>query len=110
VIGVNPEVGTQVAADSVVVLTVSKGPKEVPDVVGKTEGQAKQILEDAGFEVSVLPDTSTTDPKGTVTRQSPPAGQPQPSGTTITILVSTYEPPPPITETPTPTPTDLPTP
>jgi serine/threonine-protein kinase len=104
VIAVDPAVGSQVAADSVVTLTFSKGPQDVPNVVGKTEDQARQILTDAGFKPSVLPDSASTAPKGTVTQQSPPAGQPQNAGTTITILVSTYEPPPPITETPTITP------
>ena len=111
VIAVNPEVGSMVGANSVVTLTVSRGPRDVPDVVGKTEGQAKRILEDAGFEPSVLPDNASTEPKGTVTQQSPPAGQPLTSGSTVTILVSTYEEPPPVTELPTPTetPTELPT-
>ena len=108
VIAVSPDVGAMVAANSVVTVTFSKGPKDVPDVVGKTEEQAIQILEDAGFKVSSLPDSASTDPKGTVTQQSPQAGTPQNAGSTITILVSTYEAPPPITptETPTETPTD----
>jgi serine/threonine-protein kinase len=107
VIAVNPDVGSMVAANSVVTVTFSKGPKAVPDVVGKTEAQATSILEDAGFKVSSVPDNASTEPKGTVTRQSPDAGTPQNAGSVITILVSTYEPPPPVTETPTPT---LPTP
>jgi serine/threonine-protein kinase len=99
------------AVNSVVTLTFSKGPKEVPNVVGKTEKQATSILEDAGFKVSSLPDNASTDPKGTVTQQSPQPGTPQNAGSTITILVSTYEPPPPpVTETPLPTPTESPTP
>jgi serine/threonine-protein kinase len=111
VIAVSPDVGSMVAANSVVTLTFSKGPKEVPNVVGKTEKQATSILEDAGFKVSSLPDNASTDPKGTVTQQSPQPGTPQNAGSTITILVSTYEPPPPpVTETPLPTPTESPTP
>jgi serine/threonine-protein kinase len=111
VIAVSPDVGSMVAANSVVTLTFSKGPKEVPNVVGKTEKQARSILEDAGFKVSSLPDNASTDPKGTVTQQSPQPGTPQNAGSTITILVSTYEPPPPpVTETPLPTPTESPTP
>jgi serine/threonine-protein kinase len=108
VIAVSPDVGTMVAANSVVTLTYSNGPKEVPNVVGKTEKQATSILEAAGFKVDSLPDNASTEPKGTVTQQSPRPGTPQNSGSTITILVSSYEPPPPITETPTPsqTPTD----
>src|SRR5690348_7649433 len=98
-----------VKSGSEVVVTFSKGPKEVPNVVGKTEQQATQILQDAGFKVDSLPDSASTDPKGTVTKQSPQAGTPQNAGSTITILVSTYEPPV-ITPTPTPTPTGAPTP
>ncbi|MGO4254950.1 Stk1 family PASTA domain-containing Ser/Thr kinase [Marmoricola sp. RAF53] len=107
VISSNPDVGQQVAKGSQVKLMVSKGPKSVPNVVGKTEAQATKLLEDAGFQVSSLPDTASTQPKGTVTQQSPSAGSPQPSGTTITIVVSQYVPP--TTPTPTPTPTDIPT-
>jgi serine/threonine-protein kinase len=110
VIAVDPDVGSMVAANSVVTLTFSKGPKEIPDVVGKTEAQATKILKEAGFEVDSVPDDASTDPKGTVTRQSPPAGQPLTSGSTVTILVSTYEAPPPVTESPTETPSGLPTP
>ncbi len=106
VIAVNPDVGTPVTKDQEIKLTVSKGPKKVPNVVNKTESEATRILEDAGFQVDSIPDTSSTKPKGTVTFQSPQAQTPQPSGTTITIGVSTYEPP---VITPTPTPTDLPT-
>jgi serine/threonine-protein kinase len=109
VISVSPDVGSMVKSGTEVTLTYSKGPKEVPDVVGKTEAKATQILEDAGFKVDSLPDTASTDPKGTVTKQSPQAGTPQNAGSTITILVSTYEPPV-ITPTPTPTPTGVPTP
>jgi serine/threonine-protein kinase len=110
VIAVDPDVGSMVAPNTVVTLTFSKGPKKIPDVVGKTEAEATKLLKDAGFEVDSVPDDASTDPKGTVTRQSPPAGQPLTSGSTVTILVSTYEPPPPPptlgpTETPTVTPT-----
>jgi serine/threonine-protein kinase len=105
VIAIDPEVGTQVSAGSIVTLTYSNGPKAVPDVVGKTEAQATKLLQEAGFKVDSVPDGASTEPKGTVTRQSPQAGTTQKSGSTITILVSTYEPPPPVTPTPTPTPT-----
>jgi eukaryotic-like serine/threonine-protein kinase len=110
VVAVNPDVGSTVGANSVVTLSVSKGPQQVPDVVGMSEEQATKLLKEAGFEVDSLPDSASTDPKGTVTKQSPPGGQPQNQGTTITILVSTYEPPPTIPPTPTETPTELPTP
>jgi eukaryotic-like serine/threonine-protein kinase len=107
VIAVNPDVGSMVPANSVVTLTIAKGPKEVPDVVGMTEERAKKTLEDLGFKVDSLPDNASTEPKGTVTQQSPQKGTPLSADSTVTILVSTYEAPPPITETPEPT--DTPT-
>ncbi|MGY2876976.1 eukaryotic-like serine/threonine-protein kinase [Marmoricola sp. URHA0025 HA25] len=110
VVALAPDVGSQVSAGSVVTMSVSKGPKAVPDVVGKTETQATKLLQTAGFEVDSVPDTASTEPKGTVTRQSPQAGTNQNAGTTITILVSTYEPPPTELPTPTDTPTGTPTP
>jgi len=67
---------------------------------------------DAGFQYDIRGDDRSTEPRGTVTDQLPPGGQPQPQGTVITLFVSTYEPPPPPppTETPTGTPTGTPTP
>lgn len=111
VIAVDPDEGTKVPANTVVTLTVSKGPEAVPNVVGQTEQDAIEMLEDRGFKVNSLPDAESTEPKGTVTGQSPSANETPPAGTTVTILVSTYEEPteePTPTETPTPTTTETP--
>ena len=88
--------------DSVVTVTISKGPHLVPDVRGLNRSDAiKQIVE-AGFTYSFRGDDESTEPRGTVTDQLPPGGQPQPQGAEIVLFVSTYEPPPPPpTETPT---------
>ena len=56
-------------------------------------------LRDAGFEVFTTTTTETTEPKGTVVRQNPPAGSEWPEGTSITIEVSAFEPEPTPTET-----------
>ena len=112
VLATSPEAGQPVEQDSVVTVTISKGPHLVPDVRGLNRSDAiKQIVE-AGFTYSFRGDGESTEPKGTVTDQLPPAGQPQPQGAEIVLFVSTYEPPPPPpTETPTvpPTPTETPT-
>jgi serine/threonine-protein kinase len=110
VLATSPEGGQTVDQNSVVTVTISKGPHEVPDVVGLNRSDAiKQIL-DAGFTYSFRGDDKSTEPKGTVTDQLPAAGKPQPQGTEIVLFVSTYEPPPPLpTETPTVTPTATPT-
>jgi serine/threonine-protein kinase len=106
VYNISPAVGTQVGLTDQITLFVSKGPRNVPNVVGKTQAQATQILQAAGFQVSPIPDSASTQPKGTVTFQSPTAGTPQPSGTTVTIGLSTYTPP---TSSPTDTATSTPT-
>jgi len=112
-----PEGGATVDQGSTVTVTISKGPHLVPDVVGMNRSDAIKQIVDAGFTYSFRGDDKSTEPRGTVTDQLPPAGQPEPQGTEIVLFVSTYEPPPPPpTEPPTtapPTtlpPTGLPTP
>jgi serine/threonine-protein kinase len=94
VIEMQPPGGTAVSEGSKVTLFWSDGPEEVPSVIGKTEAQATELIEDAGFKVSRVTDASTEAERGTVLQQSPEAGQTLDKGSTVTIVVSTYEPPP----------------
>ncbi len=100
VVEMQPPAGTEVAEGSRVTLFWSDGPEEVPKVVGKTEEEATELIEDAGFEVSRVTDSTTEAEKDTVLQQSPSAGQTLDKGSTVTIVVSTYEPPP--SESPSP--------
>ncbi|WP_245582100.1 Stk1 family PASTA domain-containing Ser/Thr kinase [Nocardioides halotolerans] len=109
VLSTDPEAGQPVEQGSVVLVTISKGPHEVPDVVGLNRSDAIKQIVDAGFQYDIRGDDKSTEPRGTVTDQLPPGGQTQPQGTTITLFVSTYDPPPPPPPTPTETPTELPT-
>ncbi|MET0998409.1 MAG: PASTA domain-containing protein, partial [Marmoricola sp.] len=95
VVEMQPPAGTEVADGSKVTLFWSDGPEVVPDVVGKTEGEATRLIEQAGFEVSRVTDATTEAEKGEVLQQSPSAGQSLDKGSTVTIVVSTYEKPPP---------------
>ena len=110
VVEMDPAPGTKVADGATVTLFFSDGPESVPDVVGKTEDQARKLIQDAGFEVSVVRDSTTEAKKGTVLDQSPKAGSKEDQGRTVTIVVSSFEPPPSATPTPTPTPSPSPTP
>jgi serine/threonine-protein kinase len=85
VAGQSPAEGTQLAQGDTVTLTISKGQQmvEVPDVVGKDAAEAKQILQDAGFDVRVIRFFFT----GKVTSQSPGAGGTAAKGSTITLWV-----------------------
>jgi serine/threonine-protein kinase len=104
VLGQTPDAGKRVAKDSAVDLTVAKG-VEVPEVVDETEDDARQALEDAGFEVRVRQRTVTTDDDvGIVVEQRPDPGEERPKGSTVTIIVGQLA-----TSTPTATATPSPT-
>ncbi len=107
VVEMQPPAGTSVTDGSKVTLFWSDGPEDVPDVVGKTEAEATKLIQDAGFKVSRVTDSSGPEKKGTVTQQSPTAGQSLDKGSTVTIVVSTYTPPPP-PPSQTPSPSSLP--
>ncbi|MCW2808584.1 MAG: protein kinase [Marmoricola sp.] len=110
VVELSPGVGESVRVGDRVTVFFSQGPQKVPNVVGMTLNKAVTTLEAAGFTVGPTQDDDTsTEPKGTVTEQNPPAGSTQLQGTTITLSVSTYEAPPPPTDTPTTTPSGDPT-
>jgi serine/threonine-protein kinase len=95
VLSANPTAGTTVASGTAVTLDVSKGPKAVPKVVGMTKDEAEQAIRAAGFKPEATDDSSSTEPAGTVTKQSPPDGTTQKQGLPVVIWVSTYSPPPP---------------
>lgn len=99
VVDMKPGVGTKVPAGSKVTLFYSSGPKQVPDVVGKSQDEATRLIQDAGFKVSVIKDSSTPAKKGTVLQQSPDPGTEENQGSTVTIVVSDFSSP-----SPTPTP------
>ena len=84
----SPESGREVAGGDTVTLTVSKGPEmiEVPDVVGDNVDDAKEALEEAGFEVKE--DRGLLGLFGdTVESQSTKGGETAPEGSTITIQI-----------------------
>ena len=91
VVEMQPPAGTEVAAGSKVTLFWSDGPEAVPDVVGRTEAQATQRIEEAGFKVSRVTDATTEATSGEVLQQSPNAGQTLDAGSVVTIVVSTFQ-------------------
>ncbi|MEU2393678.1 Stk1 family PASTA domain-containing Ser/Thr kinase [Streptomyces sp. NPDC007369] len=77
--------GAQAAAGDTVVLTLSKGPRQipVPNVTGQETDVARKTLEAAGFKVKVeRPFLSFS---STVDTQSVPGGQTAPEGSTIVL-------------------------
>jgi beta-lactam-binding protein with PASTA domain/predicted Ser/Thr protein kinase len=107
VVDQDPPGSTTVEKGSLVTIFVSDGPESVPDVVGKTEREARRLLTQAGFKVEVeYVDDETTEPTGTVVDQFPGPDQTADKGSTVKIRVTRYVAP---TEEPTPTtPTESP--
>jgi beta-lactam-binding protein with PASTA domain len=87
-----PPGGERVARGTTVVLKVSKGRNlaKVPDVVGRTESDAVQLLRARGFTPRTF-DVPSQDPKGTVVSQAPPAGAQAPPDSRVRINVSSGE-------------------
>ena len=80
VINSNPPEGSDVEKGSTITLYVSRGEASVPNVVGKSVSDARNTLEDAGFDVEVSgPDN------GKVTEQDPGAGEDLAPGETVEI-------------------------
>jgi serine/threonine-protein kinase len=90
VIRSNPAEGNNVPANTLVTLYVSSGPSKVsvPNVQGKQQAAAESQLQNAGFNVSVQQDTTSTQPAGTVVNQNPPGGTMVQPGSKVTIFVS----------------------
>jgi serine/threonine-protein kinase len=80
--------GTTITLD---VAPLSRATVTVPSVIGMTQVQATQVLQVAGFNVIVQPQTppaAQSVPAGVVWSQTVPGGAKAPRGTTITIYVA----------------------
>jgi serine/threonine-protein kinase len=86
----DPNPGVEAPVGSTVTITVSTGPEqvEVPDVEGEEEGDAEQILGDAGFQVEVQEVPGPPPQDGTVVDQDPNGGTQADQGSTVTIFVA----------------------
>ena len=97
-----PEAYETVDAGSAVDIWVSNAQVEVPNVVGRTEAQARTDLFNLGFEVAYAPELETTEfAPGTVADQTPVGGENAKKGSLVTLTLAKAPAP---TPTPTPTP------
>lgn len=81
----------EVTPGTKIIITVSKGVGSlaVPNVVGKTENNAAETLNNQGFKVTVsYGGYSSSVPYGSVLSQSPSAGSSQIKGSIITLMLS----------------------
>lgn len=88
----DPKEGTAIAPGSVVAVYFSTGPEssEVPDVVGKSQAEAKTLIEAAGLEVdpSYVTETGGSIPKDSVTKTDPKAGETVAAGSAVKLFIS----------------------
>ncbi|HEX2040738.1 MAG TPA: Stk1 family PASTA domain-containing Ser/Thr kinase [Acidimicrobiales bacterium] len=90
VIRTDPPGGTEVDQGSTVTVVVSSGVErlEVPDVTGRTQEDAVNILRNAGFQVQVQTENVQDDAQdGRVLRQTPTGGSSADRGSVVTITV-----------------------
>ncbi len=87
----NPRADEEVEEGTEVVIRVSQGTEQVavPDVLDQTEASARQELQQAGFEVSVVEAPDDDTPEGLVSAQSPDPGIQADRGSTVQITIST---------------------
>lgn len=86
--------GTKVAKNTTITLSISTGQSvsSVPNVVGSDQINASEVLEAAGFKVSVRTANSDTVEAGKVISQSPTGLTEASPGTTVVITVSIGKP------------------
>ena len=83
-----PPANTQLHAGDTVLLKVSRGQKEIPNIVDATVADALGQL-GSDFKSTQQSEASDTTDKGKITRTEPPVGQKIPVGSTVTFWVST---------------------
>jgi serine/threonine-protein kinase len=74
-------------------IVLSKGPAtvQVPDLYGRSVGEARSMIEQLGLRVAgVSRDTSSLQPENTVIRQLPAAGQTVAAGGPVSLTVSHF--------------------
>ncbi len=89
VISQTPKAGSDVKAGSEITIDISDGASSgtVPAVIGLSESQAKSVLQDSGFSVSVQY-VSSPSQAGKVVSQSPSSGTEQDAGSSVTIVIA----------------------
>lgn len=112
VIQSDPAAGTKMELPGVVNVVISKGPATVimPDLYGRTLGEALSMIEQLGLRVAGRSrDTSSIQPENTVIRQLPAAGNTIRAGGPVSLTISHFPPPPTLRLEPEPLP-PIPTP
>lgn len=89
VLKVTPEQGSTIEAGSGVTLEIASGNAKVPDLIGKSDIEARTLLTQAGFLVRTVEAFDANQPLGVVIAQAPTAGETKIIGSSVTITINT---------------------
>jgi serine/threonine-protein kinase len=95
VIALNPNVGSSIAEDSTVALTVSKGAKPVvvPNLVGHSVGDAREVLRKRGLALTIAQQIENDSiPANMIASQNPDPDATVAPKSTVSVVVSTGAP------------------
>jgi eukaryotic-like serine/threonine-protein kinase len=94
VLRTTPPAGADVAksGEAVELFVAKEADVAIPTVVNLPQAQAERNLRDAGFQVSVQQEASTTVESGRAIRTDPPEGEKRPKGEPVTLFVSSGPP------------------
>ena len=88
VLKVTPEQGSTIEAGSGVTLEIASGNVKVPDLIGKSDIEARTLLTQAGFLVKTVEAFDANQPLGVVIAQAPTAGETKIIGSSVTITIN----------------------
>lgn len=88
VLKVTPEQGSTIEAGSGVTLEIASGNVKVPDLIGKSDIEARTLLTQAGFLVKVVEAFDANQPLGVVIAQAPAASETKIIGSSVTITIN----------------------
>ncbi len=94
VLSQNPAAGSEIPTGSAVALEVASGESVVPNVIGKSENEARSTLSSAGFSVTKTTRETSASAPGTVVDQQPSPETPANPGSTVNIVVAEAAPEP----------------
>jgi serine/threonine-protein kinase len=88
VLKVTPEQGSTIEAGSGVTLEIASGNVKVPELLGKSDIEARTLLTQAGFLVKTVEAFDANQPLGVVIAQAPAAGETKIIGSSVTITIN----------------------
>ena len=88
VLKVTPEQGSTIEAGTGVTLEIASGNVKVPELLGKSDIEARTLLTQAGFLVKTVEAFDANQPLGVVIAQAPVAGETKIIGSSVTITIN----------------------